>query len=113
MARCDRRRFAGFGLHFVVQFIGKCRTQECSNPHSSSPVSRKTIALPPIRGVQRPCNFGSIEGRRVVCGKVSARDGSGKIAGPQRLITNGAELTVLQEQASSERFNAAWLKICT
>ena len=55
----------------------------------------------------------SIEGHRVVCGKVSARYGSGNQAGTQRFITNGAELTVLQEQANSERFDAAWLKICT
>ena len=55
----------------------------------------------------------SIEGHRVVCGKVNARDGRGNIGRTQRFITNGAELTVLQEQASSERFDAAWLKICT
>jgi hypothetical protein len=55
----------------------------------------------------------SVEGHRVVCGTVSARDASGHEAGTERFITNGAELTVLQEQASLERFDAAWLKICT
>lgn len=55
----------------------------------------------------------SAEGHRVVCGKVSARDGWGDVAGPQRFITNGAELTVLEEQASLEKFDAAWFKICT
>lgn len=54
----------------------------------------------------------SSEGDRVVCGKVSARVGRGNFAGPQRFITNGAELTVLEEQASLEKFDAAWFKIC-
>ena len=39
-----------------------------------------------------------VEGHRVVCGKISMRESQGDIGGPQRFITNGAKLTVLESR---------------
>ena len=39
-----------------------------------------------------------VEGHRVVCGKLSMRESQGDIGGPQRFITNGAKLTVLESR---------------
>ena len=100
-------------------FVSSCSSSESAERENAETRARARQAVANLLLYPASAKFSdlvileSIEGHRVVCGKVSARDGSGTIAGTQRFITNGAELTVLQEQASSERFDAAWLKICT
>ena len=113
MARCDRRGFA------ALAFASSCSSSENAERKNAETRTQarqavaKLLRYPQSAKFRDPVILESIEGHRVACGKVTARDGSGNIAGTQRFITNGTELTVLQEHASLERFDAAWLKICT
>jgi hypothetical protein len=100
-------------------FVSSCSSSESAELENAETRTRARLAVANLLHHPQSAKFSdlvileSIEGHRVVCGKVSARYASGNEAGAQRFITNGAELTVLQEQANSERFDAAWLKICT
>jgi hypothetical protein len=100
-------------------FVSSCSSSESAERENAETRARARQAVANLLLYPASAKFSdlvileSIEGHRVVCGKVSARSASGNKAGTQRFITNGAELTVLQEQANSERFDAAWLKICT
>lgn len=100
-------------------FVSSCSSSESAERENAETRARARQAVANLLLYPASAKFSdlvileSIEGHRVVCGKVSARYASGNKTGMQRFITNGAELTVLQEQANSERFDAAWLKICT
>jgi hypothetical protein len=99
--------------------ISSCSSSESAERENAETRTRARQAVASLLFYPESAKFSdlvileSIEGHRVVCGKVSARYANSNEAGTQRFITNGAELTVLQEQANSESFDAAWLKICT
>ena len=103
----------------ALVFASSCSPSENADRENAETRTRARQAVSNLLPYPQSAEFSglvileSIEGHRVVCGKVSARDGNGTKADTQRFITNGAELTVLQEQVSPERFDAAWLKICT
>jgi hypothetical protein len=100
-------------------FVSSCSSSESAELENAETRTRARQAVANLLHHPQSAKFSdlvileSIEGHRVVCGRVSAHYASGNEAGTQRFLTNGAELTVLQEQASLERFDAAWLKICT